>query len=130
MLLTAAPDPRELELSRRIAALCQSQPIDLAGQTDLKLLAALSARARLFIGVDSAPMHIAAAMGTPTVAIFGPSGENEWGPWQVQHRIVTSLVHPCRPCGNDGCGGSKVSDCLTSLELEPVLHAARSLLEH
>ena len=46
----------------------------------IKELGALTARAKLFVGVDSMPMHLAAAMGTPTVALFGPSGENEWGP--------------------------------------------------
>ena len=58
-------------------------------------------------------------MGTPVVALFGPSGENEWGPWRVPHRVVTS-AHPCRPCGNDGCGGGKVSECLTQLPVEQV----------
>ena len=72
-------------------------------------------------------MHIAAAMGTPVVALFGPSGELEWGPWQVPHRIVSSDAHPCRPCGIDGCGGSKVSDCLVRLPLERVLAAVDAL---
>jgi heptosyltransferase-3 len=73
-------------------------------------------------------MHIAAAMQTPVVAIFGPSGEYEWAPWQVPHRIVVSAEHACRPCGNDGCGGGKVSECLTQLPLEAVLAAVNSLL--
>jgi hypothetical protein len=61
-------------------------------------------------------MHIAAAVGTPTVALFGPSGDQEWGPWQVRTAASwPATVHPCRPCGQDGCGGSKVSDCLTAL---------------
>jgi heptosyltransferase-3 len=90
-------------------------------------MAALSARARLFFGVDSAPMHIAAAMGTPVVALFGPSGEHEWGPWRVPHRVVTS-THPCRPCGNDGCGGGKVSECITLLPVEQVRSAVNELL--
>jgi heptosyltransferase-3 len=94
----------------------------------LKQHAALTARAKLFIGVDSAPMHIAAAMQTPVVALFGPTGELEWGPWRVPHRIVASGEHPCRPCGNDGCGGGKVSECLTRLPVEAALAAVDSLL--
>ena len=98
----------------------------------LKELAALAARARLFVGVDSAPMHIAAAMGTPTVGIFGPSGDREWGPWDNEgggrHRVVASLNHPCRPCGRAGCEDSKVSDCLTSLPVAQVLAACLELL--
>jgi len=82
----------------------------------------------VFVGVDSAPMHIAASQGTPTVALFGPSGEIAWGPWQVAHRVVASQTHPCRPCGNDGCGGSKVSECLTTLPVARVLDAVQSLI--
>jgi heptosyltransferase-3 len=67
-------------------------------------------------------------MGTPVVALFGPSGEAEWGPWQVPHRVVSSAVHPCRPCGIDGCGGGKVSDCLVTLPLQRVLRAVDELL--
>jgi heptosyltransferase-3 len=73
-------------------------------------------------------MHIAAAMQTPVVALFGPSGEIEWGPWQVAHRVVTSSAYPCRPCGNDGCGGGKVSECLTTLPVERVRAALDALL--
>jgi heptosyltransferase-3 len=73
-------------------------------------------------------MHIAAAMQTPVVALFGPSGELEWAPWKVPHRIVASGVHPCRPCGNDGCGGGKVSECLTRLPVGAALAAVDSLL--
>ena len=102
--------------------------LSLAGQLSLKELAALTARARLFIGVDSAPMHIAAAMGTPTVALFGPSGDREWGPWGVPHRVVSSDAHPCRPCGIDGCGGGKVSDCLSRLAVDRVHAAVQELL--
>jgi heptosyltransferase-3 len=94
----------------------------------LKHLAALTARAKLFIGVDSAPMHMAAAMQTPVVALFGPSGELEWGPWHVPHRVVASNDHPCRPCGIDGCGGGKVSECLTRLPQEAVLSAVDALI--
>jgi heptosyltransferase-3 len=101
---------------------------DLSGQLSLKELAALAARARLFVGVDSAPMHIAAAMGTPTVAIFGPSGDREWGPWQTQSRVVTSLIHECRPCGRAGCNDSKISECLTTLPVAQVLAACEELL--
>ena len=128
VVLTAAPDASESALLATIQAHLQHPVVSLAGQLSLKELAALTARARLFIGVDSAPMHIAAAMGTPTVALFGPSGDREWGPWGVAQRIVTSDAHPCRPCGIDGCGGGKVSDCLSRLSVERVYSAVHELL--
>ena len=128
IVVTAGPAPAELALVRAITCAMRTEVVDLAGTLTLKDLAALTARARLFIGVDSAPMHIACAMGTPTLALFGPSGDIEWGPWGVPHRIVASTRHPCRPCGNDGCGGSKVSECLTTLPVARVLDEVRSLL--
>ena len=127
IVLTAAPDADEKSYIEEILARTQSKPVNLAGQLSIKELGALTARARLFIGVDSMPMHLAAAMGTHVVALFGPSGEHEWRPWRVMHRVVTTS-HPCRPCGNDGCGGGKVSECLTLLGVDEVYAAAQELL--
>jgi heptosyltransferase-3 len=127
VVLTGAPDPRERALVDAIlvatSAATRDRVVDLTGQLSLRELAALTREARAFVGVDSAPMHIAAAMGTPCVALFGPSGDIEWGPWRVAHRIIASTEHPCRPCGIDGCGGGKISECLTTLPVERV-HAA------
>lgn len=135
IVLTAAPDAQEMAMIQTILANRALSPalnpkslIDLSGQLALKELAALTSRARLFVGVDSAPMHIAAAMGTPTVAIFGPSGDREWGPWQVTQRIVTSTNHVCRPCGRAGCNDSKISECLTTLPVAKVMAACEDLL--
>ncbi|MBU1236401.1 MAG: putative lipopolysaccharide heptosyltransferase III [Gammaproteobacteria bacterium] len=128
IVLTAAPEPKEISLIGEVLAAVHAPVVDLAGRLSLKELAALAARARLFVGVDSAPMHIAAAMDTPTVALFGPSGDIEWGPWRTAHRVIASDAHPCRPCGQDGCGGGKVSECLTTLPVERVLAACTELL--
>jgi heptosyltransferase-3 len=125
VVITAAPD--EVAFVQRIVDQANAKTQNLAGQLTIKELGALTARAKLFIGVDSMPMHLAAAMGTPTLALFGPSGEIEWGPWNVERRVVTT-THTCRPCGQDGCGGGKVSECLTFLPLDPVHAAARELL--
>jgi len=127
VVITAAPEPAEMSLIGKIVSHAKSKPVNLAGKLSIKELGALTAGARLFIGVDSMPMHLAAAMGTPAVALFGPSGEDEWRPWRVKHRVVTS-GHPCRPCGNDGCGGGKVSECLTTLGVDQVHAAAEELL--
>ena len=128
VVLTAGPAQKESMVVERILGLCATPPLSLAGQLSLKEVASVARRAALFVGVDSAPMHIAASQGIPTVALFGPSGEIEWGPWKTVHRIVVSSVHPCRPCGQDGCGGSKVSECLTTLPVARVLDAVRALL--
>lgn len=127
VVITAAPDAAERAQVDAILARVRARPLDLAGRLSIKELGALTARARLFIGVDSMPMHLAAAVGTPVVALFGPSGEQEWRPWRVAHRVITS-THSCRPCGYDGCGGGKVSECLTTLGVDEVYAAARELL--
>jgi lipopolysaccharide heptosyltransferase III len=127
VVISAAPDPDEIALIDEILGMAKSKPLNLAGRLSIKELGALAGRAALFVGVDSMPMHLAAAMGTPTVALFGPSGESEWGPWNVAHRVVHS-AHSCRPCGLDGCGGGKVSDCLTVLSVDAVHAAVRELL--
>jgi heptosyltransferase-3 len=130
--LTGADDERERALVAAILAAIQPatrrRTTDLTAQLTLPELAAITAQARAFVGVDSAPMHIAAAMGTPLVALFGPSSEVVWGPRDVATRVIASDAHPCRPCGLDGCGGGKVSDCLTTLPVERVREGLRSLL--
>jgi heptosyltransferase-3 len=128
VVLTGAPDPAERALVAAVRAATRAPVVDLTGELSLPELAALIGAARLFFGVDSAPMHMAAAMGTPTVALFGPSGDAEWAPWQVAHRVVASTVHPCRPCGNNGCGGSNHSDCLLTLPEVRVVAAIEDLL--
>ena len=134
VVLTAAPDNAEAQMIADIRGrIAQPVAANFSGQLSLKELAALTARATLFIGVDSAPMHIAAAVGTPAVAIFGPSGADLWGPWGTPrvgtHRVVAKDEYTCRPCGLDGCGGGKVSDCLVTLDVARVWAAASELLE-
>ena len=133
VVLTAAPGEQEGALVEAIQQLLETPVVSLAGRLSLKDLAALAARARLFLGVDSAPMHIAAAMDTPVIALFGPSGDRQWGPWdntgRQGHRVVASRNHACRPCGIDGCGGGKVSDCLVSLSAVQVADEALALLQ-
>ena len=132
VVITGAPEDRERALIAAILAAltapARASTIDLTAQMTLSELAAFTRQARAFVGVDSAPMHIAAAMGTPVVALFGPSSETKWGPWGVAARVIASDRHPCRPCELDGCGGSKVSDCLTTLPVDRVYEGLESLL--
>lgn len=126
VILTAGPSEPEHQFVSRITTHLQKPVIDLSGQLSLKQLAALIAKAKVFIGVDSVPMHIAAAMQTPVVVLFGPSNEKLWGPWQVRHRVVAQDA-TCRPCGLDGCGGSKRSECLESIDVVRVLEAVHAI---
>ena len=129
VVLSCGPDLRERAM---IDAIKQStrhtRVIDLGGLLTLKELGALIEQTRCLLCVDSVPMHMAAALRVPTVALFGPSSERIWGPWENTHATIVAQEMSCRPCGLDGCGGGKRSDCLESLPVERVLQAVRSKL--
>lgn len=97
--------------------------ISLAGQLSLKELGALYLKSRGLITVDSVPLHMASALKVPVVALFGPTSEENWGPWQHPRARVVAEAMPCRPCYMDGCGGSKRSDCLDTLSIQAILNA-------
>ncbi len=126
LVFTSGPDPIEVEMVQQIV---EGLPvINLAGQIHLKELAALIEKGKLLIGVDSVPLHIASALKAPCIGIFGPTSEITWGPWRnPQAQIVTQSMS-CRPCYQDGCGGSKRSDCLATLSVSAVLAAAQRYL--
>jgi heptosyltransferase-3 len=122
VVLTGTRAAHEQELLAAVHQECRATPIDLVGRLSLKELGALIARARLFFGMDSAPMHLAAAVSTPVVALFGPSGVFNWGPWGEGH-LVIKKDWDCLPCGQDGCEGGKISRCLVELTPAEVLAA-------
>ena len=127
--MSAAPDAAELVMIDDILRACPDVPvINLAGQLSLKELGALIDACRCLICVDSVPMHMASALKRPCVALFGPSSEIVWGPWLNADARVVAQDYSCRPCNLDGCGGSKVSDCLTTLAVEAVLQPTLALL--
>jgi exopolysaccharide biosynthesis WecB/TagA/CpsF family protein len=108
---------------------------DMSGRTTLGQLAALIETCDLFIGADSGVMHLAAATGTPVVAIFGPSNHHAYGPWTPggESIVVRSDVE-CSPCSYVGHTvglryGCEARTCLHILEASEVLHAARRILE-
>ncbi len=81
----------------------------------------------------SAPMHIAAAVGTPVVALFGPTGIYNWKPWhysktQKYPHVVINKDWDCVPCGKDGCNGTKISKCLEEIHPDEVKKIIRGKL--
>lgn len=103
IVLTGSNDPEEKEWLRDLTSRLAAPALDLSGKFTLRQLGALSAKADCFLGVDTAPMHIAAAMGTPVIAFFGPSSETLWAPWGTKS-LVLSRELSCRlPCKDKGC---------------------------
>jgi ADP-heptose:LPS heptosyltransferase len=118
----------EAPLAREFASLADFPYLDLVGRANLDETAAVLERCRLFIGNDSAPMHIAASVGTPVVACFGPSPFAIYGPYGVPHRIV-SLHLPCSPCDQVNCiFPNDLYRCVTTISPQAIAEAAESLL--
>ncbi|MBS0620206.1 MAG: putative lipopolysaccharide heptosyltransferase III [Verrucomicrobia bacterium] len=127
--LSAGPDLEERAMIDAILALAPEVPVlNTAGKLSLKELSALIQDAKALICVDSVPLHIASAVKTPVVALFGPSSDQNWGPWMHPQAEVVSQKLPCRPCYQDGCGGSKMSDCLYTLSTNAILDALDRVL--
>ncbi len=93
------------------------------GKTTLGELAALLSRSVLHLGVDSAAPHIAAAVGTPTVTIFGPGNWKSWTVEDAAHRIASAFL-PCVPCNDKGCNDTERSYCLEILSVDAVMERA------
>ncbi len=107
---------------------CPSNTYNLAGKTPIGILPAVFRSCKLFIGVDSAGVHIAAATGIPTISLFGPSSSTDWAPRGERHLVVRKDL-PCVPCQKKGCEDSGVSRCLDELTLEEVQDAVKSHME-
>jgi lipopolysaccharide heptosyltransferase II len=136
VLLVGGPDDRGLA-EEVLAAMPAGGATNLAGRTSLLESAALIERSTLFIGNDSCPLHIAAAVGTPAVGIFGPSSVEQFRPLggpRHRQRVVQSSL-PCSPCfhflGTDALWKPNLCHsyaCLKAISAEDVLAAATSLL--
>jgi len=112
------------ELAAQIVAQMREQALNLAGRTSLAELAGIMQQARLAVTADTGPMHLAAALGTKVVAIFGPTAPGRTGPFGPGHRVVR-LGLACSPCFQRHCPEPR---CLTGLSPEAVLAAVEKSL--
>ncbi|MGO9138846.1 MAG: glycosyltransferase family 9 protein [Syntrophales bacterium] len=106
---------------------CAGNVCNLTGRTTLAELAGVLSMSSFHLGVDSAAPHIAAAVGTPTLTLYGPSDWRDWAPVGDKHRVVMSNMD-CVPCYKKGCNGSERSLCLETLEVRTVQDAIREML--
>lgn len=132
--------PEEAELHQRVMdAMTSAMPVrSLAGKGSIKVAAAVIEQADIFIGNDAGPMHLAAAVGTPIVAIFSLSNHKAWGPYTGsvagRQAYVVRLNLPCMPCFYRGHElgtpeGCSTRDCIMLLGVTPVAAAARKVLD-
>lgn len=120
VILTGQKAP-SLEKIRRLA---RENVINLEGQTTLKDLAELYRRAALLVTTDSGPMHLAAALGTPVVALFGPTDPGRTGPYGPGHVVIQESLS-CVPCFRKTC---REMTCMKSITVDTVLSAVAKVL--
>jgi len=121
VLLTGADRDGSLA---RIADTVHCPVVNLGGRTSLKELAYLFSRATAVVTTDSGPMHIAAAMGTPTVALFGPTDPSRTGPYGRGHRVIRAGV-VCSPCFLKRCDHRY---CMDNITVDTVFDAVAGIL--
>ena len=114
----------ERPLSEEIEASMRRKPVNLSGRTTLRELLALISRCSFIVTNDSGPMHIAAALGVPLVAIFGPTDWRKTSPWTENAKVVRVDVD-CTPCRLREC--DSVHECMLGGTAEMVVDAARTL---
>jgi len=118
----------ELGLVQRITSQMKQQAIIMAGDTRVGQLAALFRRAKVVLGPDSGPLHLATTVGTPTVTLFGPADPVEFAPWGPadEHIVLTTSIG-CRPCRVIDWSGDDLQNhpCVREITVARVLDAAR-----
>jgi len=148
IILTGGPDKSEIDYVTEFHKQLPTQVINLAGKTNLGQLSNLISHAKLFIGPDTGVTHLAAATGTPTISLFGPTNPIKWAPWPKDYSSETNpfikkgnqhinnvyLIQgkgDCVPCHLEGCNQHRESHstCLDSLAPEEVVTAIDQILQ-
>jgi lipopolysaccharide heptosyltransferase III len=119
----------EKKRADELAAWVNCNIYNFTGKTNLRELAALLQMSRLHVGVDSAAPQIAAAVGTPTLTIYGPSDWRDWAPPGKSNKVVLPDMD-CSPCYKKGCNNSGYSECLDKLPASKVIDAVRQMLDN
>ena len=146
IVLTGGADPAELAYVTDLARGMPAGTLNAAGRLTLGGSGCLVARSSVYVGPDTALTHVAAALGVPTVAFYGPTDPVKWGPWPKDHgasanpwqrlgsqaagrvRLVQGIA-PCAPCNKEGCerNVASFSDCLLALPAARIIAAIRDL---
>ena len=114
--------------AQAVMALMRTKAVDLTGQTPVGLLPCLLRQAAVLITNDSGPMHVAAAVGTAVVALFGPTDPRKTGPYGRGHVVLTHAVE-CSPCFRRDCTRAVRLECLLEVKPDQVVRAVRQQLD-
>lgn len=117
----------------RIMAKMKSRAVSTAGDTNLPQLAALFEKARVVVGSDSGPLHLAVASGAPTVHLYGPADPDEFGPWgDPARQVVVTSNMACAPCRILDWPGDHPANhpCIRDITPRQVIDAAFRAMDH
>lgn len=148
VILTGSGDPSEMHYIQQLLADLPPETLNLAGKLNFAQMAYLLKKATVYVGPDTVATHLAAAMGTPTIALFGPSNPVKWGPWpkgyhnehspwqmigasqKVENVILIQGLGDCVPCHLEGCDRhiNSHSQCLDDMPASRVISAINTLL--
>jgi heptosyltransferase-3 len=147
VVFTGSSAPDEISYVKEIARGLPEKAVDMAGRLNLGETGFLLSRARVYAGPDTVVTHMAAALGVPTVALYGPTNPVKWGPWPKNHVsdsspyamkgsqrvgnvILLQGAGDCVPCREEGCEGriDSFSKCLLELTVEGVIEAVDEAL--
>jgi len=112
--------------------LCQISRVPIITFDDLTLpeITALASNAKIFVGNDSGIAHIAAAVQTPSVVIFGSSNINHWRPWTDAPNEIVFEKMPCQPCAGYFCKEFAEPECIKRVRVENVTDAIEKVLSN
>jgi len=116
--------PSDKPISDTVKSMMTSNPLDFTGETTLPELAALISRCEILVTNDSGPMHIAQAVGTPVVSVFGPTDPARCGPWLSETEPLQAGID-CIKCYRKSCWHLR---CMRQVTSESVIRVARSCL--
>ncbi|MBN2430478.1 MAG: glycosyltransferase family 9 protein [Acidobacteria bacterium] len=124
VLMTCGPGEEEIPAGINAGL---PSPVRFLSRLTVMELAAVIEAAHLFIGCDSGPAHLAAALGKKSCVIFGSSNARAWHPWQTEYRLV-QLAFPCNPCPGYRCEVFGRPRCILEIEPDMVFDAVRELI--
>ena len=124
--ITLLGAPEDSPVCSELEAALKGHCRNLAGKTSILEMGAILGKADVLISNDSGPVHMAAALGTPALVVFGPTNPERTGPFGNQHRVIQSL-NGCKPCMKRLCPHPE-SSCIRSVTAGEVIAAAESML--
>jgi ADP-heptose:LPS heptosyltransferase len=120
--------PQDSALAHEIISKTESKPLDLTDRTSLLQTAALLKKCALLVSGDTGPLHLATAVGTRVVALFGAADPARTGPVGAGHRVIQAKDAACVPCRSRTCNNSVYLDCMEKISAQEVFQAIAEML--